>query len=324
MKNARNSSFELLRIILILMILIEHGNMWFIGSGYQSNLEHIAKCLVESVCIGSVNVFVMISGWFGIRSSLGKIGDLVFMILFCTLPLLAVALSFGWLPLSALASSDGACDYILGGNAYWFVADYIGLMIFAPLLNKGIEGLSHSQFKKLLIVGYLLIAVYDFALRSSALGTEGGYSVTWFIYLYLLARYLRIYGFKFLDRYCRQLFVASVVLQTVLFYFGLIGLRYTNPLIILEAVSLILIFKDWNFHSSALNKAAKGVLMAYLIHMQPVLLPYITYFLRFEYASLGYFIYMAEVVALAVCVFLAAIPLNWLQSKLYQKIKKCV
>lgn len=88
MKNTRNSSFELLRIILILMIMVEHGNMWFFGAVYNTELEYLAKCSVQSVCIGSVNAFVLMSGWFGIRRSFDKIGDLLFIMLYCTIPLL--------------------------------------------------------------------------------------------------------------------------------------------------------------------------------------------------------------------------------------------
>lgn len=306
------------------MIMVEHGNMWFVGSGYHTELEHLAKCTMQSVCIGSVNAFVLISGWFGIRGSFGKIGDLMFTLFFCTIPLLIAALMSNLLPLSALASIGGAYEYVLGGNGYWFVADYIGLLIISPILNKGIEAIGQKQFAKLLIAGYVLIALYDFTLRTSVLGVKGGYSVLWFAYLYMFARYMRIYGIGIINRFRWPILIVAVATQSLLFFFGLIGLRYTNPLIVLEAVCLLSIFKDWNFHSKAINHAAKGALMAYLLHMQPVLVPYIRRFLAAEYAEFGYWIYMAEVLALSMCLFLVAVPLDWLQSKIYQKVKSCL
>lgn len=302
------------------MILIEHGNMWFIGSGYYYEAEHWARSIIECTCIGAVNGFVLISGWFGIRTDLRKIGDLMFMILFCTLPILIFAILYHWIPVSNIASLDGIYEYILGGNGYWFVADYIGLLIIAPILNKGIENLNRSQFSNVLIAGYSLIGIYDFVLRQSVLGVEGGYSVIWMGYLYLLARYMRLYGLSWIDRHCYALFFSAVILQSILFYFGLIGLRYTNPLILLPAMCLICIFSHREFKNRFVNLAAKGALLAYLLHMQPILVPYFRKFLFSEYKHNGYWIYMLEVIGLSIGVYLIAILLNWVQAKIYKAI----
>lgn len=324
MTPTRNSSFELLRIILIIMILVEHGNMWFVGGGYSSEAEHLAKCIVESVCIGSVNAFVLISGWFGIRSGLKKIGALAFMLFFCTVPLLIVALLCGWVPISVLTSVDGVYEYVFGGNAYWFVVDYIGLLIISPVLNSGITTIGKDKLRTLLLAAYALIVIYDFIFRAPILGTEGGYSLIWFGFLYILARYMRIYGSRLMDRYCLPILVAAVATQSILFYCGLIGMRYTNPLILLEAICLILIFKKWYFHSQVINFAATGCLMAYLLHMQPILIPCIRRFLMAEYTVRGYWFYMFEILVLSIGVFLIAVLLNKVQSKLYQGIVKCL
>lgn len=324
MKAIRDSSFELLRIILIIMILVEHGNLWFIGSGYESEAEHWAKCIVESICIGSVNAFVLISGWFGIRSGLKKIGDLTFMLLFCTIPLLAAALFAGWLPPFSLTSFEGIYKYVLGGNAYWFVVDYIGLIIISPILNNGIGSLNKKRLAMLLLTGYALIFIYDFVFRTTVIGAEGGYSLLWFGFLYLLARYMRLYGIELLDRFCWPILIAAIAAQSLLFYHGLIGMRYTNPLILTESVCLIFIFKKWKFHSAAINYAATGCLMAYLLHMQPILLPYIQRFLLTEYAGHGYWIYMAEILGLSAGVFIIGILLNKAQTSLYKRIRRCL
>ena len=298
--------------------------MWFIGGGYSSEAEHLAKCIVESMCIGSVNAFVLISGWFGIRSGLKKIGALALMLFFCTVPLLIVALLCGWVSISLITSVDGIYEYVFGGNAYWFVVDYIGLLIMSPVLNNGIKTVGKDKLRTLLLAAYALILIYDFIFRAPILGTEGGYSLIWFGFLYILARYMRIYGSRLMDRYCLPILVAAVATQSILFYCGLIGMRYTNPLILTAAVCLILVFKKWDFHSRAINYAATGCLMAYLLHMQPVLVPYIRRFLIAEYTACGYWIYMLEILSLSAVVFLVAVILDKVQSALYQGIIKCL
>lgn len=135
---------------------------------------------------------------------------------------------------------------------------------------------------------------------------------------------MRIYGSRLMDRYCLPILVAAVATQSILFYCGLIGMRYTNPLILTAAVCLILVFKKWDFHSRAINYAATGCLMAYLLHMQPVLVPYIRRFLIAEYTACGYWIYMLEILSLSAVVFLVAVILDKVQSALYQGIIKCL
>lgn len=306
------------------MILVEHGNMWFIGGEYASESEHWAKCVIESVCIGSVNAFVLISGWFGIHSGLKKIGRLVFLLMFCTIPLLTVSLICGWIPVSIITSPGGVYEYVSGGNAYWFVIDYIGLLIISPVLNNGIKTIDKNQLRGLILAAYTLIVIYDFVFRVPVLGSEGGYSVLWFGFLYILARYMRVYGIRFIDRFCPLILFAVIALQSLLFYHGLIGLRYTNPLILVEAICLIFIFKKWNFHSHAINYASTGCLMAYLLHMQPILVPYIRRFLLSEYIGHGYWIYMSEILCLSIGVFLISVLLNKAQSKLYNGLTRCL
>lgn len=297
--------------------MIGHGNIWFIGIRYASESEYLVKCLMQSICIGAVNGFVLISGWFGIRSKLSKIGDLMFMLLFCTVPILVIALIIHWISPANIMSQEGLYLYLLGGDNYWFVVDYIGLLIISPLLNTGFESLKHRQIKTILIVGYGLIAFYDFILRTDVLGAAGGYSVLWFVYLYLLARYMRIYGIKYINNHKWLFLILSIITQTILFYKGYIGLRYTNPLILLEAICLILIFNKWEFQNKFINHISRASLMAYLLHMQPILTPHFGHYLFYQYQTLGYWMYLMEVIILALIVFLIAYPINIIQSKTY-------
>lgn len=71
-KTARLSNFELLRIIAMAMIVLLHCNYWMIGSvGVQDVTDNpfgsFWRILVQQICIVGANVFVMISGWFGIN-----------------------------------------------------------------------------------------------------------------------------------------------------------------------------------------------------------------------------------------------------------------
>ena len=85
--SVRLSNIELGRNISMFMILMLHAN--FVALGYptgfdfaSSPISTIIRCFFEALSISSVNVFVFISGWFGIHPSPKSIWKFVYQILF--------------------------------------------------------------------------------------------------------------------------------------------------------------------------------------------------------------------------------------------------
>jgi surface polysaccharide O-acyltransferase-like enzyme len=83
----RESNIELLRNISMFMILIIHANFVSLPhiqyNELTSNyLPSITRFLIESLGIVAVNVFVFISGWFGINTRAKGIFSFIYQILF--------------------------------------------------------------------------------------------------------------------------------------------------------------------------------------------------------------------------------------------------
>ena len=90
MQKTRNSNIELLRIIAMVMILGLHVNYLAIGKPSSqdiatSPLQSFLRMFAEYVCIVGVNVFVLISGWFGINYKLKGLCNFLFQSLFFSL-----------------------------------------------------------------------------------------------------------------------------------------------------------------------------------------------------------------------------------------------
>lgn len=71
---SRLSNMELLRIVCMFFVLVQHANFLSIGTPVQQDaaaepVGTFIRFFVEALCIVAVNVFVFISGWFGIRYS---------------------------------------------------------------------------------------------------------------------------------------------------------------------------------------------------------------------------------------------------------------
>ena len=87
MTKQRLSSIELLRIIAILGVLVDHvgmvaGLLPTGGDIVTKPLASIANIFSLSLAIGSVDVFVLISGWFGIKATKRGLARFLYQVFF--------------------------------------------------------------------------------------------------------------------------------------------------------------------------------------------------------------------------------------------------
>ena len=86
----RLSNIELLRIVSMFCVLIVHADYGALGWPDQSELFSntnytIIRTIIESLAIVAVNVFVLISGWFGIKFKWNSLLKLLFQCAFFSL-----------------------------------------------------------------------------------------------------------------------------------------------------------------------------------------------------------------------------------------------
>lgn len=281
-KESRDSSIELLRLVLMLMICIHHCIVH--GLGLQSltggTPDHVLLAegqiiyadVLNSFCICAVNCFILISGYYSIRTSARKIIFILLTILFYSIP-------FNIIPAFMHASDTGNWNeallsllFISRPPTYWFVADYLFLMILAPMLNLMFEKFSISNVK-LTLLGLLIISCYfGFIWGHSANHT--GYTLMQFILMYCIGRYINITNWKLTKgKALLTYFISSLLIATAMWTCqsaGKFGLSwrltyYNDPLLILSAIALFIFFKNINFQSLFINNIAKSAFAVYLL-----------------------------------------------------------
>lgn len=233
----------------------------------------------KGMTICCVDVFVLISGWFGIKYKTNKLMSLLFQTLFfSTLVYGVLAVIYPDKYLNWISLSTVGC---LNSEDYWFVKAYIGLFIFAPVINKFIESSTEKQIRLFLILFYTYQTIYGWLNLYGAHWFEGGFSMVSFLGLYVLARYVRLYLNVQKYKYLWLGLYLSVGLLLGLMCFGLAAmnlniygrlLTYTNPLVICEAVFILLFFQSLDFKSKYINYIATSCLAMYLLHAHPLVL----------------------------------------------------
>ena len=79
----RDSNIELLRIVAMLLVMMVHANFFTLGPPSQTDINtsfvsSFMRFFCESLCIICVNVYILISGWFGINAKAKRIIEFIF------------------------------------------------------------------------------------------------------------------------------------------------------------------------------------------------------------------------------------------------------
>ncbi len=318
---------ELLRIIAMFLILTVHANYYSLGAPTHTDIINApiacaTRVALESVSLICVNLFIFISGWFGITLKRHKIANLFFQIAYFYFGIYAIAL------LSGHASLDlhSIKLLLLLTKHNWFIPAYILLCILAPILNAFIDNADRKRFLTV-IVGFFAIQTWCGWLAESDT-FRGGYSTISFIGIYLLARYIRKYNIAeyFNKTKAIILFIACIVLNTVLglvgIYtdkFGWLYLPYINPLTIIATISFAIVFIKIKFQSNTINFIAKSAFAVFLLHSNFNLVGSFTYLNQYIYNNYSG-ITVLSLIFLACCAwFIAALildqPRKWLWKK---------
>ncbi len=207
MVSKRQTNFELLRIVAMLMIISLH----YMVKGYMQSegvnsagtpLFYIVR-LIEAFCIVAVNCYVLISGYFLVESEwkVGRIVSLLAQVLFYSLLVPIVMLCFGMVSLKDLDIYDWF-GYIfpIQTEHYWFATAYLIMYIFAPLLAAGVKNTDKKTLQKIIIALLIFISVGKSVLPVNLATDSYGYNYGWFLCLFLTAAYIRLYCPDFLKK----------------------------------------------------------------------------------------------------------------------------
>ena len=188
----RQSNMELLRLVAMMMILVMHMDYGAFGLPTAEDVEQapmttFGRIFVEHLCLVAVNVYVLISGWFGIRPKMKSFVRLILQV-----ATYSIIITGAFLLLGKTSFKIGyVTDMLIVGKQYWFVVSYLLLYLVSPILNTFVEHSSMREFQCMLLIffGFQFVYSWIFGLEEFA----GGYSALSFMGLYLLARYVKIY-----------------------------------------------------------------------------------------------------------------------------------
>ncbi len=273
MSQSRNSVFELIRIFAMIFIVLYH---LLIEVYTYDPSEVVYKTAWLPLHIG-VLLFVLISGYFGIKCSLKGLGKLLF----------AVALYYFSLLIINGKDSLSIVDCLfVSHSTYWFIRTYICLYLFSPVLNRYLEDITPRQ-RWTLILSLLFISVY-IGTSKGDISLSDGKNLVNFSLIYVIGNTLKFYKDKYdkipITYLLISYFMLNIFIVVIYYMFHgtslskvlwILSFPYCSPLLILNAILFFMIMSKFTLHSKLVNYIASSMLAVYLIHSHPCIAEWI-------------------------------------------------
>ncbi len=343
----RQANFELLRIVAMFMIISLH----YLVKGWvatpfpfvaKENPVGVLAWLIEAFCIVAVNCYVLISGYFLVESAWkpGRLISLLAQVLFYSL---LIPLFF----LAAGGISGGDLDvydwigfvFPFGTEHYWFATAYLVMYLFAPFLAAGIKKLEKRNLQILLALLLAFFSIEKTILPMYLATDRYGYDFGWFLCLFVVAGYIRLYGISWLEKQSHAvgayvlcsawiwlLALASNTLGSKIEVFARYAdmlYNYNHLLCFAGAVSLFYVFKNMRVgegrFAGLVRKIAPCTFGVYLLHEHMLV--------RYEWMNwLGVervkdsFLFVPHMILSVLIVFVVGTVVDMERGKIYARV----
>lgn len=289
-KAARNSNIELLRILAMLMIVALHYLNGSMGGALDPNniqqgtVNYYIANLFETICIISVNIFVLITGYYSIKvipdgnysTGIKKPINLYVIMLFYGVLFFIIALIIGKQELSYTTVLRTILPFFYGKR--WFVETYIILMLLSPFLNKLLGSLTKRNYIVLLGIWISLFSVWPSFFNNPPI-KDRGYGIVHFITLYMIAGFIKLHISLIKKSKYQFLLIIGTAFCMIGTYFlrnWFNGWNYDFILNIISAVFVLIYFLILESeHNRIINTIAGTTFGVFLIHTDISLMHFI-------------------------------------------------
>lgn len=292
-KKKRRPEFEVLRVLSMVMVILLHylskGNL-LTNFGVEYSGTNLGFWILEAACLVCVNVYVLISGYFLTEAPfrLSKLVRLWCQVLFYSIGVTLICMLTGivnYRDYLDFYQLQFFCFPVINGH-YWFGTAYILMYLFSPVLAHGVKKLEKKQ-----LGGLILIILVPFCLVKSILPVplsvdDLGNSFVWFLILYLIAAYIRLYGFPLLEKKTTAFMWYFFSVCGILVSVAAFGILHKNTaayehgmtipddynfiFVLTGSLGLFMLFKEMRFRESRLTKYLTAIAPytfgVYLLH----------------------------------------------------------
>lgn len=350
----RNIGIDLLRIIAMLFIIIQHviqsletfefvfkenlNDNILLGVA-TNNIEIIMLNLLRQLgMLGNV-IFFVCSCWFCVerkqKNGIYKSFKILFQTWMISIVILICYLIIDFKVISIKSIIKSVFPTLFCNN--WYVTCYIIFLLIYPLVNIVISSINQKSHLKLVILTSGLWIVGDYFNKNLFFSS---FVLTW-IAIYILISYLKIYCKDKINEkkigiilaiigwsgYFLQLLITNYAGVHFSDYCSINILKWNvlpNPFYLMIAIGSIIIFSSLRFKLNFINEFAKLTLYIYLIHENYLFRTYTRpYIWRWIYVNLGFSNLFFEILAFSILLMIISAILGMIFEMLCNKKINC-
>lgn len=345
----RNSAYELMRIVSMLLIVLYHVIMHGkVLENCQNESLKIIFEFIKFITLVHVNSFILVTGYYQIESNFkqSKVWSLLNANWFYRILIVALLLIFNIVSIDKVTFIKEVFPINL--NEYWFFKNYLLLYCLTPFINKGIEKMSKNNYRKMIVVLFIIFSIIP-SLTGGLYFDNSGYTLYHFIFLYILGAYLKKYPlsksyiFRVASRnmykivlififftcafsnyilYKYSIAVAGVntILGEISSYVSRASILYNNPLVIIQSICFFEYFGTLNFKSKIINKIASLVFGIYLIHDNNFSRELMYIFLKIDNGPIYSYKFVFYVLFIVILIYIISAIIEYIRQILFKKI----
>ena len=270
----RQSNIELLRCFAMLCIIVYHLLIFVVSPLHQG--ESLYQALQIPLHIG-VPLFVLISGYFGIRFSLRGLMRLCSKGYVYLVPFLAVP---------AIINGQGLKEvlknvFIFGFDALWYLNTYLYLFLFSPIVNRYLVNITRNQRLYLLFI-LAFMSIYIGNVTEGDIYLVEGKNLTNFILLYVIGNTIRHEQAR-IESFSKSKMLGGYLFFNVLLVLGFMfvpflagkiwkySFAYDSPVIMINSIWVFALFSRLKFKSHFVNWMGGSIFACYLLQCPGVI-----------------------------------------------------
>lgn len=347
----RNSNIELLKIIAIFIIVINHVTMTLTTNNMYSpkyllpeiatlNIQHFIIFFFRHFGSWGNCIFLICSSWFLLDQSKVKIQKVLKILL--NVYVISIMILVIMMMIPGIHIEPKYILYSLFPNVFannWFVTCYLLLYLLHPYLNIIINTISKNQLLLFNVVTFVLYILIG-SIKSDLLFNN---SLIMFIVIYMFIAYVKLYMKEFQANTKKNviLFIVSflclLLSYTMLNIIGSGALTFkisflsnkiihfntlSNPFILLSSIAIFNIFNNFKEkNNKVINYISSLTLLLYIIHENILLIRYIRplYYI-YIYNNFGYNYIIIWVLLFTLLWFVFSLLLSILYERSIYKI----
>lgn len=338
----RKYNLDLLRVITMLLIVLIHS----LGHGklIENNTNFFLNLSLRSLQvlgIVAVNVFVLMSSYLMTKrdTNYKSLIKVIIQTLFYSYTIYLFLLVF-----KIENFEITKLPYVLFpimSKTYWYVTAYVGLYLFIPFLNALIESISKKTHFTLILISTILFSVIPtFIFYIDTFNINNGYSLIWFIYLFFIGSYIRIYYKPTYKKLKPAIFYLTSSIMTILSIYGIgyvsnlilgvprgytLFLTYNSVLTLIASISFFILFLNIKVENNSVKKTlafvAPKTFAVYLIHDNRMFRNYMWGLFKFENYNNTFKIIPIMLLAV-LSIFIISILIETIRSFIFNPIYK--